>query len=73
MPPDPNRTSFTTFMLVFLTVVLLTTASGAAALVLAFATDAAHPNQQTMFESMNTAWKLGLGAIFGMLGGKATV
>ena len=57
--------------MIFLTVVLLTISSGVAAMVLAFTTDAAHPNQQAIFDSMNTAWKLGLGAILGMLGGKA--
>jgi hypothetical protein len=59
------------FKLVFLTVVFLTVGSGIAATVMAFAGDGSHPNEQAVFESMNTAWKLGLGAIFGLLGGKA--
>lgn len=58
------------FKLVFLTVVALTVLSGATAVLMAFVGDGVKPNQQAVFESMNTAWKLGLGAIFGLLGGK---
>jgi hypothetical protein len=60
-----------TFKLVFLTIVFLTLICGLAATTMAFAGDAKQANQQAVFESMNTAWKLGLGAIFGLLGGKA--
>jgi hypothetical protein len=59
------------FKLVFLTVVALTILSGAIAVVVAFVGKGEQPNQQALFESMNTAWKLGLGAIFCLLGGKA--
>jgi len=59
-----------TFKLVFLSVLFLTVVSGIAAIAMAFAGDVRQQNQQEVFESMNTAWKLGLGAIFGLLGGK---
>jgi hypothetical protein len=60
-----------TFKLIFLTVVVLTVASAIVATAIAFATNNSQPNQQAVFDSMNTAWQLGLGAIFGLLGGKA--
>jgi hypothetical protein len=60
-----------TFKLVFLTAVALTVLSGTIAVLTAFFANGVQPNQQAVFESMNTAWKLGLGAIFGLLGGKA--
>jgi hypothetical protein len=60
-----------TFKLVFLSVVSLTVLSGFGATAMAFAADGAHVNQQAVFDTMNTTWKLGLGAIFGLLGGKA--
>lgn len=58
------------FKLVFITVVILTVASGLGATIMAFAADSSHANQQAIFETMGTTWKLGLGAIFGLLGGK---
>ncbi len=58
------------FKLVFLTVVALTIASGATAVIMSFVGNSSQPNQQAIFESMNMTWKLGLGAILGLLGGK---
>jgi hypothetical protein len=61
-----------TFNLIFIAVVALTIVSGVAATALAFAADGSHANQQSIFEGMNFGWKMGLGAIIGLLGGKAT-
>jgi hypothetical protein len=60
------------FRFVFTTIVALTVFSGMASLVMAFAIDNIHPQQQAIFESMNNTWKLGFGAILGLLGGKLT-
>ncbi len=60
------------FKLVFLTVLGLTVASAATAGGIAFAAEPAlSANQQSVFETLNLVWKLGTGAIFGLLGGKA--
>ena len=61
------------FKRAFLAVVILTAASGLGAIAIAFeAGDPLQPNQQAIFETLNTAWKMGFGAIVGLLGGKAT-
>jgi hypothetical protein len=57
------------FRLVFLSVLLLTCSSGLVAVCLAVSHDPS-PNQQALFEAMTTTWKMGLGAIIGLLGGK---
>ena len=60
------------FKLVFLTVLGISILSGLGAAGIAFAADdTLTTNQQTVFEAANTAWKMGVGAIFGLLGGKA--
>jgi hypothetical protein len=61
-----------TFKLVFLTVVAITIASGLAEVILASAWTVPTPNQQSAFDAMGFGWKAGLGAIFGLLGGKVT-
>jgi hypothetical protein len=59
-----------TFKLVFLTIVGITlfAATGEVALAAMWL----HPtlNQQSAFEALNFTWKAGIGAIFGLLGGK---
>jgi len=57
------------FPIVFCTVVGLSVLS----LVLAalFSFDADTPQRQQMFETCSTCWKLGFGAIVGLIGGKA--
>ena len=62
-----------TFKLVFLTIFFLTVVCGLRATTIAFlAADPLTTNQQTIFESLNTSWKLGIAAIVGLIGGKAT-
>lgn len=61
------------FKLVFLSVLGITLLSGFGAGGIAFASDEAlTTNQQTVFEAANFVWKMGVGAIFGLLGGKIT-
>ena len=61
-----------TFKLVFLTVLFLTVLSAIGNIAVAFGATVPNPNQQTVFDTLNMGWKLGLGAIFGLIGGKAT-
>ncbi len=61
-----------TFKLVFLTVVTITVLVGVAEIVLAAVWTTPTPNEQTAFEAMDFAWKAGIGAILGLLGGKQT-
>lgn len=60
-----------TFRLVFSTVLGLTLISGAASFWLA-SYDKLTTQQIRVFESCSTTWQMGVGAIFGLLGGKAT-
>jgi hypothetical protein len=58
------------FKLVFMSVLAITIGSGAADIAIAyFWTDPTH-NQQAIFDALDFAWKAGIGAIFGLLGGK---
>jgi hypothetical protein len=58
------------FKLVFLSVLVMTIGSGLACVLLAYLwTDPTH-NQQEIFDAFNFAWKAGIGAIFGLLGGR---
>ena len=62
-----------TFKLVFFSILILTIASGIGAILIAFLGETpATPNQQTVFDTLNTAWKMGFGAIIGLVGGKTT-
>jgi hypothetical protein len=58
-----------TFRLVFITVVLITILAGAGDLYIASAWATPTGNQQSVFEALGFAWKAGIGAIFGLLGG----
>lgn len=60
-----------TFQQVFFTVVFLTLLSGGTSLTLAAQKDLS-PHQERIFESFTTTWQMGVGAIFGLLGSKAT-
>jgi hypothetical protein len=67
----PRRATISpTFKLVFLTATVITIAAGATSVALALSWPTTTPNQQSVFEAMGFAWKAGLGAIFGLLGGK---
>jgi len=59
------------FQEIFLTVVCLTLLSGGASFWLA-GKDNLSPQQNRVFETCNTTWNMGIGAIFGLLGSKAT-
>lgn len=59
------------FQQVFFTVVFLTLLSGGTSLTLA-AQDNLSDHQARIFESFTTTWQMGVGAIFGLLGSKAT-
>jgi hypothetical protein len=59
------------FQQVFFTVVCFTLLSGGASFWLA-AKDNLSPQQTRIFETSNTTWNMGIGAIFGLLGSKAT-
>ena len=60
------------FKLVFLSVLAITVLCGIAQLILAGIWPQPTANQQAAFEAMGFAWKAGLGAILGLLGGKVT-
>jgi hypothetical protein len=59
------------FKLVFLSILAITLLSGAVQTLLAFSWPDPTKAQQEVFEAMGFAWKLCLGAIVGLLGGKA--
>jgi hypothetical protein len=61
-----------TFKLVFLSVLGITIAAGILQIALATVWSTPTANQQSTFEAMGFAWKVGIGAIFGLLGGKVT-
>ena len=71
-PPAPAKILVVpaTFKMVFLTIVALTVAAGIAQSFMAGFWTAPTPNEQSVFEGMGYAWKTGVGAIFGLLGGK---
>lgn len=58
------------FKMVFLTVVVITLVSGASEILLAGFWITPSANQQSAFEAVGFAWKAGIGALFGLLGGK---
>ncbi len=66
---NPKITS--TFKLVFGTVVGLTMLSGGTAFSLA-AQEQLSPQQTRVFETCSATWQMGVGAVFGFLGSKAT-
>lgn len=67
-----NKVNITpTFQQVFFTVVSLTLLSGGTSFWLA-SQHYLTPQQNRVFESCSTTWQMGIGAIFGLLGSKAT-
>jgi hypothetical protein len=71
-PGHPVATVAPTFKLVFLSVLAITVVAGLLQIVLAAYWTTPTANQQASFEAMSFAWKTGLGAILGLLGGKVT-
>ncbi|GCL47876.1 hypothetical protein [Microcystis aeruginosa] len=59
------------FQQVFFTVVCFTFLSGTASIWLSSKADLS-PQQTRVFETCTTTWNMGIGAIFGLLGSKAT-
>jgi hypothetical protein len=59
------------FKLIFWTAVAITFVLFVSATVMSFFADTGHVNQQTLFDSMNNGWKLGVATIFGLFTGKA--
>lgn len=76
VPPTPNVSDSIVlrppFKLVFLGVLGITVLSVLLQIALAFVWSQPTPSQQATFESLGFGWKAGLGAIFGLLGGKIT-
>ncbi len=71
MPPKKAPSQLTpAFLLVFATVVLLTLVSLGVSVYLALRPD---PSEEVkrLIETCSTTWKLGFGAIVGLIGGKA--
>jgi hypothetical protein len=60
------------FKMVFLVVAAITVLSGIASIVLAGWWLTPTQNEQNVFDSMSFAWKAGIGAILGLIGGKAS-
>lgn len=60
------------FKLVLLAVFVLTVGAGITHIVLAAIWPSPTENQQIAFETMASGWKIGLGAICGLVGGKAS-
>lgn len=63
--PQKNQS----FQLIFSTVVFLTVLSGGVSLWLSTDSELS-PQQTRVFETCNTTWNMGIGAIFGLLGSK---
>jgi hypothetical protein len=68
-PPAPLKPAFKWSLI---TVVAITVLSGLATIVIAGIWVHPTPDQQTTFEGFSFAWKAGIGAIFGLIGGKVT-
>lgn len=60
------------FKMTFIAVLALTVVAGLAEVIMAAAWGTPTANQQTAFQAADFAWKAGVGAIFGLLGGKQT-
>jgi hypothetical protein len=60
------------FKIVFLSIFALTIASGIGQVILAIFFSAMSADLHSVFEGLGFAWKSGIGAIFGLLGGKVT-
>jgi hypothetical protein len=73
-PPSPAKPPIVLsphFKMIFLAVLALTILAGLALITLASIWTSPTELQKQAFSAMDFAWKAGLGAIFGLLGGKA--
>ena len=62
-----NQKSPSTFQQIFFTVVAFTVLGGTGSIVLSSQPNPS-PQQSRIFETANDTWKLGVGAIFGLMG-----
>lgn len=69
--PMKNNKPISAFRLVFFTVLFLTLLSGGVSYGIASQRDPS-PQQNRIFENAMATWQIGVGAIVGLLGGKAT-
>ncbi len=70
-PPRHRIVVSSHFKLIFLTITGLTVLSMIGSVVISWAWDHPTANQQSVFEGFGWVWKVGFGAIVGLLGGKA--
>ena len=68
--PKSSILASSVFMRVLLIVTGITVLAGVAQMVLAERWSQPTPNEQTVFDAMATAWKMGFGALIGLLSGK---
>lgn len=71
-PATKNVVLAPAFNMIFITIALITVLSGIGHVILASIWTDPTPNQQSAFEAIGFAWKAGIGALFGLLGGKVT-
>ncbi len=70
LKPQSSILASSMFMWVLLIVTVMTVLAGVAQMVLAERWSQPNPNEQNVFDTMATAWKMGFGALIGLLGGK---
>jgi hypothetical protein len=72
-PKKPKRLVLVvtpTYKIALVAVIAITSFSGLAEIALAFAWTVPTTMQQSAFDAMGSAWKLGFGALIGLIGGK---
>jgi hypothetical protein len=70
-PPKPSVINLSlTFKFIVIADLLLTVLSLCVALGLSFVSEPT-PNQNSLFQTCSTTWKMGVGAFLGLIGGKA--
>ncbi|NJL66061.1 MAG: hypothetical protein HC849_23205 [Oscillatoriales cyanobacterium RU_3_3] len=69
-PKNTRPQIYPAFQQVFFSVICFTLLSGGVSLFLG-TKDSLSPQQVRIFETCNTTWNMGVGAIFGLLGSKA--
>ena len=67
-----DKTSKVFFPIILITVFILTTASLAVAVLFAYH-DKLSPQGVSLFETCSTCWKMGFGAMLGLIGGRSVI